>query len=107
MSLSSCISGADQERICFHAGLGHQNSTSKSNPHNSNGESFTHEVDLAVYHGQLIIVKAFVADHTEVEARQDGALALSGIGTQSCVCLEKNGNPKHKQVSPLASAFTI
>ena len=51
----------------------------------------------AMHHGQLVIVKAFIADCTEVETRQGGA--LNGLKAHGCVSLEKNGNPKHKQVS--------
>ena len=55
-------------------------------------------VNFAIIHGQLLIVKAFVADCADMEARHDGTVAVSGPGTHSCVSLEKNGDPKHKQV---------
>ena len=64
---------------------------------NVKGNRVTQEVDLAVCHGQLIIVKAFVADCTEVEDTH--GCPITGPITHSCVSSEKNRNPKHKQVN--------
>tara|TARA_B100000405_G_C16509645_1_gene346904 strand:+ start:77 stop:478 length:402 start_codon:yes stop_codon:yes gene_type:complete len=83
VSLSSSISGADHERICFHAELDHASDT-----------GVTQGDNLAIYHGQLVIVKAYVADCINI----DGTVAVMGSATQSSIALGTNGDFKHKQV---------
>ena len=71
------------ERICFHAELDHASDT-----------GVTQGDNLAIYHGQLVIVKAYVADCINI----DGTVAVMGSATQSSIALGTNGDFKHKQV---------